>query len=73
MTLSRYVAELVCGKIGYGWPEGYFTKIVGGWRGEPLERPAQGDYETRLAWGQSPISRRKRHKRYSRRRGYAGK
>jgi hypothetical protein len=27
------------------WPEGFFEEVVGGWKGEPLERPDQGWFE----------------------------
>ncbi len=29
------------------WPSDFFTKIIGGWVGEPLERPEQGVFEER--------------------------
>jgi len=30
-----------------GWPADYFTKVVGAWKGKPLRRPTQGEYEMR--------------------------
>jgi hypothetical protein len=30
-----------------GWMPGFFEEVIGGWVGEPLERPEQGDYENR--------------------------
>ena len=30
-----------------GWMPGFFEKVVGGWVGESLEIPEQGEYETR--------------------------
>ncbi|MBD2415661.1 hypothetical protein FACHB389_31175 [Nostoc calcicola FACHB-389] len=30
-----------------GWMPGFFEEVIGGWVGEPLERPEQGDYEIR--------------------------
>jgi len=30
-----------------GWPEEFFTRVAGGWQGEPLIRSAQGSYEDR--------------------------
>ncbi|MCG6134815.1 MAG: hypothetical protein MET45_09135 [Nostoc sp. LLA-1] len=30
-----------------GWIPGFFEEVIGGWVGEPLERPEQGDYENR--------------------------
>ncbi len=29
------------------WPANFFTKIIGGWEGEPLVREPQGTYQTR--------------------------
>ncbi|BAZ48849.1 hypothetical protein NIES4103_14600 [Nostoc sp. NIES-4103] len=34
---------------GKGWMPGFFEEVIGGWVGEPLERPEQGEYETREA------------------------
>ena len=44
MSLSQYVAELVKRELGMEWPEGFFDEVVGGWHGEPLERPPQGQF-----------------------------
>jgi hypothetical protein len=30
-----------------GWMPGFFEEVIGGWVGEPLSRPEQGEYETR--------------------------
>ncbi|UKO96237.1 hypothetical protein [Nostoc sp. UHCC 0870] len=30
-----------------GWMPVFFEEVIGGWVGEPLERPEQGEYETR--------------------------
>ena len=30
-----------------GWPPGFFEETFGVWKGEPLERGPQGEYETR--------------------------
>ena len=30
-----------------GWMPGFFEEVIGGWVGEPLERPEQEEYETR--------------------------
>jgi hypothetical protein len=27
------------------WPEAFFEEVVGGWKGEPLERPDLGRFE----------------------------
>lgn len=53
LSVSRYLANLVRREIGEGWPEGYFEEVVGGWQGEPLERPPQGTLETRDRLGES--------------------
>jgi hypothetical protein len=29
-----------------GWVPGFFEEVIGGWVGEPLIRPEQGEYET---------------------------
>ncbi|MBW4684538.1 MAG: hypothetical protein KME40_05430 [Komarekiella atlantica HA4396-MV6] len=29
------------------WMPGFFEEVIGGWAGEPLERPEQGEFETR--------------------------
>ena len=49
MSLSRYLAEVVRREVGEGWPPGFFDEVVGGWVGESLERPPQGDFEAREA------------------------
>ena len=47
MSVSQYLAELVRREIGTGWPEDFFETIIGGWKGDPLQRPPQGDLEDR--------------------------
>ena len=34
-------------KVSNQWPDGYFETVFGGWQGEPLERPEQGEFEQR--------------------------
>lgn len=41
MTVSAYLAEIVRSQMTDQWPEDFFSKVVGGWVGEPLERPEQ--------------------------------
>lgn len=41
-SLSSYIADLVMHDVGGEWPEGFFEEVVGGWKGEPLERTDQG-------------------------------
>lgn len=49
LSVSRFVMGLVQREIGIGkgWPQGFFEEVVGGWKGEPLERPSQLPLETR--------------------------
>ena len=47
LSISRYLAELIRREVETEWPEGYFTDVIGGWVGEPLERAPQGDFEAR--------------------------
>lgn len=47
MTVSHYLAELIRREVGTGWPKGFFEDVIGGWKGEPLQRSPQGDFEPR--------------------------
>lgn len=47
LTVSAFLARLVEKEMGGGWPEGYFERVVGAWRGEPLVRPPQQKVEQR--------------------------
>ena len=47
LTVSRYLATVVCRELGGGWPPGYFEQVVGGWKGGALRRPPQGKPEGR--------------------------
>lgn len=47
-SLPEYLTELVtCEGLNRegssSWPDGYFERVVGGWKGEPLERLPQGE------------------------------
>ena len=46
-SLSSYLADLVVNQVAGDWPEGFFERVVGGWKGDPLERPKQGRLERR--------------------------
>lgn len=46
-SVSKYVAKIVNEYLASGWEENYFTNVIGKWHGEPLQRPAQGDFEHR--------------------------
>jgi len=47
LTVSKYLASLVEAQVHPGWPPGYFERVVGCWKGPPLERPPQGEFEER--------------------------
>jgi hypothetical protein len=49
-SVSKYLAEIVQREVARQWPTGYFEAIVGGWKGELLERPEQGRAEERAAF-----------------------
>lgn len=46
LSTSKYLAQLVKKEVGQEWPEDYFT-LFGSWEGSPLQRPEQGDLESR--------------------------
>jgi hypothetical protein len=46
-SLSSYLADLVVREVAGEWPEDFFEEVVGGWKGEPLQRPKQGRNERR--------------------------
>lgn len=47
LTTSRYLAKLVQQNIEDQWPDGYLEAVIGGWQGEPLERPDQLNLQDR--------------------------
>ena len=47
LSVSRFLAEVVRREVVTGWPEGFFEEVLGGWKGEPLERAPQLEYEQR--------------------------
>ena len=47
LSTSKYLAELIKRDVGSDWSDAFFTEVVGSWQGEPLERPAQGDFDQR--------------------------
>ncbi len=47
ISASRFLAEIVAREIESGWPSGFFEETIGGWLGEPLERPQQPTLEER--------------------------
>jgi hypothetical protein len=50
VPVSRYLAELIRRDVDLGWPEGFFERVAGGWKGGRLSRPPQGRLEEREAW-----------------------
>ena len=46
MPVSKYLALLIKRNVDSQWPEDYFS-CFGGWQGDELQRPDQGDYEDR--------------------------
>jgi len=47
VSTSRYLADLVRREVADEWPPGFFEEVIGGWVGEPLERPEQLPLEER--------------------------
>jgi len=47
LSVSKYLARLVKKDVAAEWPRGYFEQVFGGWKGEPLKRLEQGEYEYR--------------------------
>ncbi len=47
VNVSRFLSELVRREVKTGWPEGFFERVVGGWKGEAPQRPPQGGFEER--------------------------
>ena len=50
LPVSRYLAGLARRELGQGWPEDFFSSVIGGWRGEPLSRSPHGELEERKAF-----------------------
>ena len=49
LTVSAYLAAIVKRQLTRPWPDDYFSTVVGGWVGDPLERPEQPPFERREA------------------------
>ena len=47
LSVSAYLAEIVKSQMTDRWPKDFFSKVVGGWVGKPLERPEQPEMEPR--------------------------
>ncbi len=50
VPVSRYLAELIRRDVELGWPDDFFERVVGGWKGGRLGRPPQGRLEEREPW-----------------------
>jgi hypothetical protein len=48
--VSRYLADLIRRDVDLGWPDGYFDRVAGGWKGTALQRAPQGRLEDRESW-----------------------
>jgi len=47
LSVTSFVIDLVEREIGKGWPKGFFEEVVGGWQGDPPERPTRLPFEVR--------------------------
>ncbi|MFP4596969.1 MAG: hypothetical protein ACLFVJ_01880 [Persicimonas sp.] len=47
MTVSEYARDLLERQVLDQWPEGFFERVAGGWKGDALERPPQDELESR--------------------------
>jgi hypothetical protein len=50
VPVSRYLADLIRREVELGWPDDYFDRVAGSWKGAPLRRAPQGRPEDREAW-----------------------
>lgn len=50
VAVSRYLADLIRQDVELGWPDGYFDRVAGNWKGTPLRRAPQGRLEDRETW-----------------------
>jgi len=47
LSADEYVTRVLRERLTDDWPPDYFQEVVGGWKGEPFERPAQQGSEDR--------------------------
>jgi len=47
LSVSAFLADLVKAEVNDGWPAGYLEEVIGSFRDDPLERPAQSGLEER--------------------------
>ena len=50
LPLSKFLAEVLTKEVRRGWPPGFFENVYGAWKDLDIERPPQGEYETRRPW-----------------------
>jgi hypothetical protein len=55
-SLSAYLADLVVNEVAGDWPEDFFQKVVGGWKGDPIGHQAASRRQREA--GRFPSSRR---------------
>ncbi len=46
-SVSSYLARIVRRELDSGWPDAFFEKVIGSWKGDPLERPDPQSFESR--------------------------
>ncbi|MGA2490164.1 MAG: hypothetical protein ABSF99_08255 [Anaerolineales bacterium] len=47
LEIILVVNPIEAGKPVSEWPVGFFTEVIGGWKGTPFVRESQGTYEAR--------------------------
>lgn len=47
LSVSEYIRQVLEERAEDQWPPGFFDRVAGSWKGEPLSRPAQGEPEER--------------------------
>jgi hypothetical protein len=47
LSVSAYLGEVVRSQITDEWPKDFFSKVVGGWEGKPLQRAEQLPFDER--------------------------
>ena len=50
VPVSRYLAEVAARDVKDEWPPGYFTKVVGSWKGQRIKRPSQPKLDELPRW-----------------------
>lgn len=47
VSISQYLAEVVKRELRPQWPAGFFEEVVGGWKGESLQRAEHREFDGR--------------------------